>query len=170
MTTPAPTPYIVETLELLGSRDPLEILAETPDWILERIETLDDDQLRRPEGPAKWSITQVLAHLADAEIAYGWRARLMLTQENAPLTGFDESLWMSRFDCANADPDQALDVFTTLRDWNLRVWSAATPHDLTRIGIHSERGPETFDLVRKLSAGHDLRHRRQIDRIIAGLR
>ncbi|MES2304470.1 MAG: DinB family protein [Gemmatimonadota bacterium] len=165
-----PTPYVTETLALLGDLDPLVVLAETPDYILAQVEELEEEQFHIPEGPGKWSLAQVFMHLADAEIAFGWRARLMLTQENPPMHGWDEGAWMTRFDGANTDPEQALDTFLTLRDWNMRVWQAATAADLGRMGIHSERGPESFDLLRRMTAGHDLRHRRQVDRIVASLR
>ena len=170
-THPSPTTsaYVTETMALLGDQDPLVVLAHTPDYILERVEELDEEQFHIPEAPGKWSLAQVFAHLADTEIAFGWRARLVLTQDNAPIHGFDEGLWMTRFDGANADPEQALDTFLTLRDWNMRVWQCATAADLARVGIHSERGAETFDTLRRMVAGHDLRHRRQVDRIVAGL-
>ena len=119
MTTPiiasaAAQAYVAETVALLGDRDPIEILAETPSWLLERLGSLDIEVLRAPEGPGQWSLTQVLAHLADTEIAMGWRARLLLTQDAAPLHGFDEAAWMVRFDGANTDPMEAMLAFGTL--------------------------------------------------------
>lgn len=167
--SPALPAYVAETMALLGDSDPLVVLAETPDYILARVEQLDEAQFHLPEAPGKWSLAQVFAHLADTEIAFGWRARLVLTQDNPPIQGFDETIWMIRFDGANADPEQALDTFLTLRDWNMRVWQSASTADLSRMGIHSERGPESFDTLRRMAAGHDLRHRRQVDRIVAGL-
>lgn len=162
--------YVSETLELLGDQDPLTVLAETPDYILSVVEELEEEQFHIPEGPGKWSLAQVFMHLADAEIVFGWRARMVLTVDNPALHGWDQEQLMARFDGANTDPEQALDTFLTLRDWNMRVWQSASDADLQRMGIHSERGPESFDLLRRLTAGHDLRHRRQVDRIVAGLR
>lgn len=174
MTTPivpsaASQAYVAETLALLGDRDPIEILAETPAWLLERLGSLDIEVLRTPEGPGLWSLTQVIAHLADTEIAQGWRVRLVLTQDTPPLHGFDQEAWMARFDGANADPTEAMLAFGTLRSWNLPVYQQQSPDDLARVGHHSERGPQTFDTLRRLAAGHDLRHRRQVERILAGL-
>jgi uncharacterized damage-inducible protein DinB len=171
MTTPShPSPataaYVDETLALLGDRDPLGVMAETPLWLTEHLDPLEASILDVPEAEGKWSITQVLAHLADTEIAFGWRARLILTQDRAPLTGFDEGAWVTKFDYANADPAEAYEAFAMLRLWNLRVWKSATAADLQRVGIHSERGEESFDRLRRMVAGHDLRHRRQIERII----
>lgn len=162
--------YVQQTIDLLGRHDPLVVLDETPAWLRNRITGLDAEALGRPEGAGQWSITQVLAHLADTEVALGWRARITLTQEHAPLHGFDEGAWVTRFDYAGADPAQALSTFAALRAWNLRVWRSAGAADLTRVAIHSERGPESFDTLRRMSAGHDLRHRRQVDRILASFR
>ena len=164
------SPYIIETLALLGDQDPLKVLTETPAWLAARYEGLSQPALTTPEGEGKWSLVEVLAHLADAEVAFGWRARIMLTQDQAPLTGFDESLWMSRFECAKTNVSDALQAFTALRKWNLRIWECATPADLDRVGIHAQRGPETFGFMRSLVAGHDLRHRRQIERILKVVR
>lgn len=174
MTTPnvssSSPAYVRETIELLGRSDPLAVLEETPTWLHGRVDGLDAAELRRPENVGKWSIALLLAHLTDAEIMLGWRARITLTQDRAPLHGFDQNAWMSRFDYAGADPMHALSTFTALRSWNLRVWRSVGEADLERVAIHSERGPETFDTLLRLSAGHDLRHRRQLDRILASFR
>ena len=111
----------------------------------------------------------MIAHLADTEIAQGWRVRLVLTQDAPPLHGFDQEAWMVRFDGANTDPTEAMLAFGTLRSWNLPVYQQAGPDDLARVGHHTERGLQTFDTLRRLAAGHDLRHRRQVERILAGL-
>jgi uncharacterized damage-inducible protein DinB len=162
--------YVTDTLALLADTDPLVVLAGTPAWIAARVEGLSHAAMRQPEGDGKWSLTQVLAHLTDTEIAYGWRARMVLTADRPPLQGFDQDVWLTRFDSANVDPAEALHTFTALRRWNMPVWSSATELDAQRVGIHAERGPETFDVVRRLAAGHDLRHRRQIERLLRVVR
>ncbi len=162
--------YVRDTLDLLGSQEPMAVLREMPDWLESHLENITSDQWRRPEGDAKWSLLQVAAHLADTEIAFGWRTRQVLTADNPPLHGFDEGAWLERFDYAHADPAMALDVFMTLRRWNLRVWACATSADLQHTGIHSQRGPETLDRLMRMNAGHDLRHRRQIERLLKVVR
>jgi uncharacterized damage-inducible protein DinB len=162
--------YVRDTLALLGDQNPLTVLSETPAWIAARVEGLSSAALKQPEAEGKWSLTQVFAHIADAEIAFGWRARIVLTQDSPPMQGFDQGKWVTRFDYASADPVMALQAFTAQRQWNLRVWRSATPADMQRLGVHGERGPETFDKLERLVAGHDLRHRRQIDRILKVVR
>ncbi len=163
---PATPSYVTETLGILGDQDPLEILATTPRWITDHIDNLPESALAIPEGPGKWSITQVLAHLADTELAFGWRVRMILTEDRPLLQAFNETRWAERFDYASADPVEAWHAFAMLRTWNLRIWDSLTPEDLARVGVHEQRGEESLDFLRRFVAGHDLRHRRQISRIL----
>ena len=170
MTTQPKSSYVADTLALLGDVDPITVLSATPSWLAARVEGLSLAALRRPEGPGKWSLAEILAHLADTEIAYGWRARLILSADRPPIQGFDQGAWLARFHPGPIDPADALRTFTALRHWNLPIWSMSAPAELQRIGVHAERGPETFDVTRRLAAGHDLRHRRQVERLLTAVR
>ena len=157
--------YVNAVVGLVGSRDPLEILRETPAALRVAIVGLPLDKLRRPEADGKWSIVHVLQHLADADIVWAWRMRLILAQERPTLTGYDQDRWAERLHYADADPNEALELFDVLRRANLRLMSRATAADLARVGVHVERGEESLGHLRTLYAGHDLLHLRQIARI-----
>jgi uncharacterized damage-inducible protein DinB len=159
------TAYVVAVLDLVGDRDPLSVMRETIDALPQAIAGLSPQQLRQPERPGKWSVAQVLQHLADSEIVTAWRIRLILAQDRPPLTGYDQDLWADRLGYADADPQAALELFTVVRRANLRLHERATPEDLNRVGLHVERGDESIGHLRRLAAGHDLLHRRQIARI-----
>jgi uncharacterized damage-inducible protein DinB len=161
--------YVAAVLDLLGNRDPLAVLRETIDVLPQAIDGLSPQQLRQPERAGKWSIGQVLTHLADSELVGAWRFRLILAQERPPLTPYDQDIWADRLRYAEADPAAALELFTVLRKANLRLLEHATPADLARVGLHAERGEESVGHLRNLYAGHDLLHRRQIDRIRAAV-
>jgi hypothetical protein len=157
--------YVAAVLDLVGDRDPLAILRATPGALQRATEGLTLEQLRRPERPGKWSIVQVLQHLADAEVVWAWRMRLILSQDRPVLTGYDQDRWADRLGYADADPGDALEQFNAVRRGNLRLLGRATPDDLQRVGVHAERGEESVDHLRRLFAGHDLLHLRQIERI-----
>ena len=161
--------YATAVLDLVGGRDPLSVLRETPAAAARAIEGLSDAQLRRPEAPGKWSIAQVLQHLADSDLVWGWRVRLILAQDRPTLTGYDQDLWAERLHYADADPHEALEQLRVLRRGNLALIARATPEDLERVGLHSERGEESVGYLCGLYAGHDLLHLRQIARIRASL-
>ena len=157
--------YVAALLDLLGTQDPVAVLGTTPDAAARAIANLSDASLRQPEKPGKWSIAQVLQHLADSEVVFAWRMRLILAQDRPTLTGYDQDLWAQRLGYGDADPTTALQIFRTLRQENLRLLRRASPADLKRVGIHSERGEESLEHLRKLYAGHDLLHLKQIARV-----
>jgi hypothetical protein len=157
--------YAPAVLDLVGNREPLDVLRLTPEAARQAIAGLAADQLRMPEAPGKWSIAHVLRHLADSEVVWGWRMRLILAHDRPTITGYDQDLWADRLHYGEADVADALDALRVLRRDNLNVLDRATTADLQRVGVHSERGEESVGYLIRLYAGHDLLHLNQIDRI-----
>ena len=157
--------YVRAVLELLGNREPTAVLREMLSALPRAIEGLSPQQLRQPERQGKWSIGQILQHLADSEVVWAWRMRLILAQDRPRLTGYDQDLWAERLHYDRADPSEALELFALLRRANLRLVDGSSPADLKRVGVHAERGEESLDHLCRLYAGHDLLHLRQIERV-----
>jgi uncharacterized damage-inducible protein DinB len=161
--------YVRAVLELLGEQDPMAVLQDTPSAVRWLTRGLTRKVLHTPEAEGKWSIAQVLQHLADAELVWGYRMRRMLTEDRPRVRGYDQDLWASRLRYAEADPERALTMFEALRVANLELLEHVTEDDLRRCCVHEERGEETVAHVMRLYAGHDLVHRRQLTRIRAAL-
>jgi uncharacterized damage-inducible protein DinB len=157
--------YAKAVLGLVAERDPIDILRDTPGALARAVATLTPEKIKTPEMPGKWSIAAVLRHLADTDVVWGWRMRLILAQDRPTITGFDQDLWADRLHYANADPNDSLETFVVLRRDNLRLIEHATPEDLQRVGVHAERGEESAGYLVRLYAGHDLMHLAQIGRI-----
>ena len=157
-------------LALLGDLPPLDVLAETSRWLEARISGVNEERLRLPEAPQKRSVAAVLAHLADTELVIGVRSRFIVGDVEPPLAGFDQDRWATEFRYQESDPAVSLGLFIAVRSANLRHWRSLSPEQWQRIGHHSERGPTSAVLNLKISAAHDLVHRRQIDRILTGKR
>jgi DinB superfamily len=157
--------YASAVLGLVADRDPRDVLRDTPGALARVVASLTPEQIKTPEAPGKWSIAAVMRHLADTDVVWGWRMRLILAQDRPQITGFDQDLWADRLDYADADPNESLETFTVLRRDNLRLIERATPDDLSRVGVHAERGEESAGYMVRLYAGHDLMHLAQIDRI-----
>lgn len=159
--------YVRALLELLGDRRPLDVLPELTPWLAARLRGIPESVLRRPETPGKWSVAQVVQHLADSELVFGFRSRMILSEDRPALQGFDQDRWASLFRYGEVSCESALAQLTVFRDGNLTLLRRLGPAELEREGIHSERGPESLGHLMKLMAAHDLVHRRQIDRVLA---
>jgi hypothetical protein len=160
--------YVRALLDLLGSQDPLAVLGEQLPWLERRTAVLDEAELRQPERPGKWSVIEVIQHLADAELVTSFRTRMVLIEDEPELQGYDQDRWATGLRYVEVPLDLALTQLRGLRAANLRLWRTLTPEQRQRTGLHSERGPESVDLIIRMMAGHDLVHRRQIDRILGG--
>jgi DinB superfamily len=158
--------YVRGLLDLLGSREPIDVLQELLPWLRARLSQVDDAILRRPERPGKWSVVEVVQHLADSELVMGFRIRMVLASDRPELQGYDQDRWVSELRYREVPLATALHQLAGVREGNLALVGKLTPAQLERIGIHSERGEESVGLMLRLMAGHDLVHRRQVDRIL----
>src|SRR5215510_2578588 len=134
--------YTTAILGLLGPRDPMAVLPSTPDKVRDAVAGLSEQQLSQREAPGKWSIRHVVRHLADGDLVWGYRLRMVLAHDRPTITGYDQDLWADRLHYGEADVAAALDEFAVLRRSNLRLIGAATTADMQRVGVHSERGEE----------------------------
>jgi len=157
--------YTAALMDLLGSRDPFEVLSGMAEHVRGAIAGLTPAQQGTPEREGKWSIRQVVQHLADAEVVGSFRFRMVLTHDAPALPGYDQDLWAQRLRYDESDIDTALEDFARLRAANLRLLRRATPDDLRRVMRHSERGEESLAHMIRMYAGHDLLHQRQLARI-----
>ncbi len=162
---PPSAAYARELAAWLGGRQPLDILAATPAALTLAVEGLADAQLRRPEAPGKWSVIEVVQHLADVELVLGFRLRLILAEPTPTLTAMNQDLWARELGYGRVALADAQEQFRLLRAANLRLVRSVEPARLDRIGIHAERGPESARDTLALYAGHDARHLAQIARI-----
>lgn len=149
----------------LGGRDPIEELAALFERLPAAIEGLTEDELRRPETEGKWSILEVLCHLADTELTQAWRIRRILTEENPELEPMDQDVWADRLGYGERVLEDALDQLRALRLANLRLVERLSDDQLGRGSHHPERGPESLRTIIELIAGHDGVHLDQIGRI-----
>lgn len=157
--------YVRQLLDLLGDRDPLEVMEETVPWLRETVEEMDDRTLREPEEPGRWSVMDVVRHLADSELVYRYRMRMIVAQPGSDIPAYDQDAWAEGLDYRGDDPREALDELEVLRAADLRWLRGLSQEERARHGNHAERGRESVEEIVRLLAAHDLVHRRQVDRI-----
>jgi hypothetical protein len=157
--------YIVRIRGYVAGRDPLRVQAATPGRLRKLVRGLPARRLKRRPAPGKWSIAEILAHLADAELVCGNRIRTILGAPGAKIQAFDQDDWARTMRYQKQDPRQSLEAFCILRQRNLVLLRSLTPRQWKQYGMHQERGKETVARVVEMFAGHDLNHLKQIERL-----
>jgi uncharacterized damage-inducible protein DinB len=148
----------------LGDAPPHDVLDMTAITIARLIRNSDTVALTRSPSPGKWSIRDILCHLADCEITFAFRLRQTVAEEHHTIQPFDQDAWASAF--AKLDAHDALDAFSSLRRWNMLFIRAVGPAAESKPVRHPERGEMTFRTIVETMAGHDINHLRQIENLV----
>jgi hypothetical protein len=156
-------------LSHLGTDDPHAAQASTAATLRSLVEDAGAHLRTRP-ADSEWSVIELVGHIVDAELVYAGRYRWILAHDQPPLIGYDQDLWTARLGHRNADPAELLDLFEAVRHSNLALWKNTATIDRARVGQHSERGPESYELSFRLIAGHDRVHIEQARRTLDELR
>jgi len=162
-----PQEYIKRMLGNAEGLDPLKVEAGTAKKLERLLKGVPASKLRKRPAPGKWSVAEILAHLADTEIVGGFRIRLILGAPGTPIMGFDQDAWVISGHYAKRDPGKSIGQFRAVREANLSLLKSLTPEQWKHWGMHSERGQESVEHIAKMFAGHDLNHLRQIEAILS---
>jgi len=154
---------------LVGSDDPAQVQAATPGLIRELVSLAGADLRTRP-GPGEWSVLECVAHILDAEIVVAGRYRWILAHDQPELIGYNQDLWVDRLHQPVEGPDELLALLEPLRRANLALWARTSDERRQRVGLHRERGPESYGLTFTLIAGHDRFHLAQASRALDQVR
>jgi hypothetical protein len=162
--------YISRIVGYVEGQDAIKVQRGTAGKLKKLTSALTASQLKwRPE-PAKWSIAEIIAHLADAEIVASWRMRSIIGESGITIQPFDQDQWASAFKYRNRDAKRSLELFRVLRENNLSMLKEIAPEVWDNYGMHLERGKESIAHLSRLFAGHDTNHILQIERIVKSLK
>ncbi len=116
-------------------------------------------------APGKWSIREIVAHLADAEMVGAHRFRQVIAEEMPTLIAYDQDAWTRNLDYARRKPKQSLETFRRIRAENYELLKGLPESAFDRAGNHSENGPMTLRSLLEGYAGHAESHARQLQEI-----
>jgi hypothetical protein len=149
----------------IEGRDPLAVAAATPRRVVALIQGLSPRQLAKRPGPGKWSIHEIITHLADTEMVMACRARWIAFEDGSTLVPFDQDKWANGRLREKESLAESLERFRVLRRSQLRLFRSASKEDFLRKGFHPERGQVSLREQLETVAGHDLNHLAQIERL-----
>jgi hypothetical protein len=124
-------------------------------------------RLDRKAGALDWSAAMVLAHLADAEIVYAMRIKLILSEDRPHLVPYDENAWTDRSARVEDDAKDTMARWRLQREHNVRLLESLEDAEWRRAGVHAQRGEMSIRHVAGLMAEHDRGHLDQLRRALA---
>ena len=160
--------YTARILGYVGEGDPLSTLDSTPAALVRLVSHVDHARLAHKPAPTKWSVQEILAHLAESERVLGYRLRRILGANGTPIESYDQNRWAAVGRYEQLPPLDSLNRIQAERTGNLRLLRSLRPEQMELYGIHSERGKESIAHMSRMWAGHDINHRRQIEAILGG--
>jgi uncharacterized damage-inducible protein DinB len=135
--------------------DQYERGAET---VRQAIAGLSDADLKAAPIPGKWSTQQVVIHLADAEVAFADRIKRIIAQDEPQLLAWDENRFVQRLHYEAQSTEDAVELIALTRRQLTRILRAATDAELSRCGVHSERGRQSVMDVLGYAVPHLTHH------------
>jgi len=163
-----PQQYTQRILGNLDGQKPLTVLAATPNKLSRIVSRVSAAKLSKRPAPGKWSVAEIAAHLADAEIVLAWRVRSVLGAPGTPIQAYDQDAWAKTGQYQKRNARDSVALFKAVRTANLALYESLSPEQWKLYGMHSERGQESLEHIVGMIAGHDLNHLQQIERAITG--
>jgi uncharacterized damage-inducible protein DinB len=166
-----PGPVVPERyVKALAGDDPIESQRKAPKRIKKLLRGLSEKELARRPAEGKWSIKEVIAHLADGEVILGSRLRFVAAMDRPPILGYDQDAFVERLGIERVKTSQLFDAFAAVRSANVGLMQRLADEAWQRIGMHSERGEESIETMIVMYAGHDRIHEDQIEAIRTAIR
>ena len=172
MTTDGTDPakaYQDQLLALVGDQDPVEVLRQIPSVLRSMLAEAGEVAREKP-APGEFSLVELIGHMVDAQVVVFTRLRWILAQDAPPIPGYDQDDWVRISGYADADPLQLIDLLEGLERANISLWLQTPAEKRVRVGMHNERGPESFGLTFLMLAGHELLHLEQAQRTVDAVR
>ena len=148
----------------LGERGPVGVMESTPERLQAVVGGMSAAQIERQPSPGKWNVREIVTHLADCEIAFGFRLRQSAAGEKL-IQPFDQDDWARNYSAYGFAA--AMNTFQAMRAWNLAFIRSLTEEQKRMLVTHPERGTMTVWTIVETIAGHDLHHLERLEKLVS---
>lgn len=162
-----PEQYRQRMFVLVDGKDPVKLQTAAPARLAKLLKGVSPAEARKRPAPDKWSIAEIVVHMADTEVVFGYLIRGIVGEPGTRIDGFDQDAWLAALHYNKRDMKESFAEYRAFRKANVALLKSLTPEQWQIRGMHKYRGPETMQTVVTMFAGHDLNHFQQIERILA---
>ncbi len=144
----------------------LDLAEKSPEQVARAVMGLPVKVLQYKPAPNKWSVQEILGHLADIELMYGYRLRQAIADKEPTFAPIDQDAWAAKLGYMEPTTPELIALYSLLRRANLRVLRRLKPADLEKGGYHPEHKRKvTVAEIVQLMAKHGPNHLEQIERL-----
>ena len=129
--------------------------------VVEALLKISPDELDVKPGPERWSVRDIIHHLADSEMIAAARLRFLLAQDRPTIQGYDQDEFARRL-YYDRPHEVSLELFRVVRQSTVEILDRLTPAEWVREGTHTEAGPYGVEAWLRTYAEHAHKHARQI--------
>lgn len=138
--------------------------AHGPQALKQALAECPQEALDYRPGPGRWSVRDIVLHLAESELHGYLRARTCIAEPGRPVLAFDQDAWAASLDPAAQPLEEAVDLFRLLREMLARQLRALPPEAWERTMVHPQRGPVTLERWLEIYEAHLAAHLAQMAR------
>jgi hypothetical protein len=150
-------PYYTRYIALVSDGDVVDKLAGQLPGTLGFLRSLDEETGGRRYAPDKWSIRQVIGHLADSERIFSYRALRFARNDPTELPGFDEGTFVANGTFDARSLASLCDEYEAVRAASVAFFSSLDANEWARRGVANNNVMSVRALAWVL-AGHELHH------------
>lgn len=129
--------------------------------VAETLLKITAEELEARPAPDKWSVREILHHLADSEMIAAVRLRFLLAMERPTIQGYDQDEFSRRLRY-DRPHETSLELFRYARESTAELLERLSPADWRREGTHTELGPYSVEKWLEIYAAHAHKHATQI--------
>jgi hypothetical protein len=129
--------------------------------IVESLRKITPEELDARPGPGRWTVREIVHHLADSEMTAAIRIRRLLAEEKPEIKGYDQDEYARRLHY-DRPHETSLELFKYVRESTAELVQRMAAADWQREGTHSESGRYTSETWLTIYAEHAHKHARQI--------
>ncbi len=129
--------------------------------VAEALMKIAPEEIDARPAPGKWSVREIVHHLADSEITAGVRLRLLIAEDRPVIRGYDQDDFARRL-YHDRPYEPSLELFKQVRLCTAEILDRLTPAEWAREGTHSEAGPFGVEQWLRVYAAHAHKHAQQI--------
>ena len=150
-------PYYFRYIDRVPDADIVDTLSAQIAETVALLRSLPESKGSHRYAPEKWTIREVIGHIADCERVFAYRALRFSRGDQTPVPGFDENDYVANGSFNDRTMDDLITEFEYVRRSSIGLLNGLSEEMMSRRGVANEKEISVRALAFIL-AGHETHH------------